>query len=62
MFRDLAPPSLSRGKILLANVNVNVNVIVVLNANVLRLDEEVGFHSGLESITADRCRAELGWQ
>jgi len=23
---------------------------------------EVGFHSGLESITADRCRAELGWQ
>jgi len=23
---------------------------------------EVGFHSGLESITADRCRAELSWQ
>jgi len=45
-----------------------VNVIVVLNANVLRLDEdrrvsvEVGFQSGLESITADRCRAELCWQ
>ena len=23
---------------------------------------EVGFHSGLESITTDRYRAELGWQ